>query len=181
MDVGGNVQSWSGSIQVGGVGNEGQGAGIAFANLDRDPRPEMFLMAYDAPGGPNNFRVKIGFNINNAGVASSWTGFTSYPGLGDEGQGAGIKILDLNGTGNPDMLLMAYDNPPGSNTFRFIRSLDVNGLGVASNGFGFPRDWNSSGTIQNPVSFNVNNDFDNAGMAILGALGDWNDWANLKY
>ncbi|HLE82314.1 MAG TPA: hypothetical protein VJA25_13640, partial [Dehalococcoidia bacterium] len=46
-----NVQSWSSYNQVSGVGDAGDGADLAFTNLDADPRPEMILMAYDNPAG----------------------------------------------------------------------------------------------------------------------------------
>ena len=178
---GGAVTSWSDLPQVDGVGWEGQGMGIAFANIDANPRPDLVLMAYDNPGGPNEFRVKIGWNVGTNGVPASWSGVTRYAGVGNEGQGAGIALADLNGNGRPEMIMMAYDNPAGANTFRYRLGQDITtsgGLGVV---FGFPRDWNGNGTIQNSVSANINGDRDGAGNPVMGVLTDWNDWANLNY
>ena len=124
--------AWSGVIQVPGVGFEGQGAGIAVANLDSNPRPEIVLMAYDNPPGANTFRYKIGWNVNTAGVASSWSALTEVPGVGFEGQGAGIAVANLDSNPRPEIVLMAYDNPPGANTFRYKIGWNVNTAGVAS-------------------------------------------------
>jgi len=181
LSTGGAVSSWSAVTQVAGVGDEGQGAGVALTNLDDNPRPEMLLLAYDNPAGPNTFRVKIGWNINTAGIAASWSAFTSYAGVGNEGQGAGVRVFDANGNGRPELLLLAYDNPSGPNTFRYRVGRDLTATGGLGQPFGFPRDWNGNGVLENSVSVNINNDLDNAGNPVLGILTDWNDWANLVY
>jgi hypothetical protein len=115
----GVASSWIAMIEVPGVGWEGQGAGIAIANLDSNPRPEIVLMAYDNPSGGNTFRYKIGWNVATNGVASSWGYVNEVSGVGHEGQGADLAIYDINGNGKPDIVLMAYDNPAGANSFRF--------------------------------------------------------------
>lgn len=181
LSPGGAVSFWSGVTQVDGVGDAGQGAGVAIGNLDADSRPEMLLMAYDAPAGPNNFRVKIGWNLNTSGIATSWSNYTSYAGVGDEGQGAGIRLVDADSTGRPEMILMAYDNPAGPNTFRFRIGQNLGPTGGLGQPFGFPRDWNGNGTFETSVQTNVSGDLDNNGNPIFGTLTDWNDWVNLVY
>jgi hypothetical protein len=182
LGPGGAVTSWSGATQVDGVGWEGQGAGVAVTNLDANPRPEMVFMAYDNPAGANNFRTKVGWNVNTAGIAASWSPYTQWQGVGWEGQGAGIRFLDTDASGRPDMILMAYDNPAGANTFRFEVGRNMtttgNALGLP---FGFPRDWNGNGVFENGVQANVNGDMDGNGNPIFSTLTDWNDWANLSY
>ncbi|MCP4898533.1 MAG: hypothetical protein GY906_16285, partial [bacterium] len=79
--------TWSNHIQVAGVGSEGQGAGVAFVNLDGNSRPEMILMAYDNPQAANNFRYKIGWNVSTNGQATSWSNHIQVAGVGSEGQG----------------------------------------------------------------------------------------------
>jgi hypothetical protein len=181
LSSGGAVTSWSGVTQVDGVGWEGQGAGVALTNLDANARPEMVLMAYDNPAGPNTFRTKIGWNLNTSGIASSWSRLTAYAGVGNEGQGAGIRFVDSDVNGRPDMILMAYDNPPGNNTFRLEIGRNLTASGGLGLPFGFPRDWNSDGIFQNGVQSNVNGDLDGNGNPVFGTLTDWNDWANLTY
>ncbi|MET1112815.1 MAG: hypothetical protein ABWX67_14950, partial [Allosphingosinicella sp.] len=121
LGINGVPAGWSPMITVPGLGWEGQGAGAALANLDANPRPELVLMAYDAPAGANNFRYTVGWNLNTAGVATSWTSYPQLPGLGWEGQGAGLAITCLDSTVNArtDWIFMAYDNPAGANSFRY--------------------------------------------------------------
>ena len=181
LSPGGAVTSWSGITSVPGVGDEGQGAGIAIGNLDTDPRPEMLLMAYDNPAGPNTFRVRVGWNVNNAGIAASWSNFTTLSGVGNEGQGAGIRLINTDNDARPEMLLMAYDNPSGPNTFRYTVGRNITTPGLLGAPYGFPRDWNGNGSFETCVSANINNDTDSSGNPVLGILTDWNDWANLTF
>jgi Bacterial TSP3 repeat len=182
VGTGGDIPSWSSVTQVNGVGDEGQGAGVAIANLDTNPRPEMIFMAYDAPQGPNSFRFRTGMNLNTSGIATGWTRFEQQiSGVGNEGQGAGIRALDFNANGVPDLILMAYDNPPGPNNFRFVVSRDLAGAGNLKANVGFPRDWNKNDTMESCVNANINSDLDGDGNPIIGVLTDNNDWAHLVY
>jgi hypothetical protein len=79
------------------------------------------------------------------------------------------------------MVLMAYDDPAGPNTFRFRIGRDLTAAGMLGQPFGFPRDWNSNGSFENPVMVNINFDTDGMGNPIFGVLNDWNDWANLVF
>ncbi|MFC0342556.1 hypothetical protein [Paracoccus niistensis] len=129
LGTNGIAASWQpGFFTTEGVGWEGQGAGASIAYLDNDPRPELVVMAYDAPPGANDFRYRVGFNLSDTGTVTAWqSGFTAVAGLGHEGQGAGMTFHNLDGDARPDMVLMAYDNPPGPNEFRY-RVLNNRGL-----------------------------------------------------
>lgn len=52
--------------------------------------------------------------------------------MGWEGQGAGASIASLDGDPRPELLLMAYDNPGGANTFRWRVGWNLGANGVAS-------------------------------------------------
>ncbi|HOT06192.1 MAG TPA: hypothetical protein PLI05_00345 [Methanotrichaceae archaeon] len=121
LNSAGVATSWDANYKmIPGVGWEGQGAGALITNLDSNPKPEMIVMAYDNPGQMNSFRYKVGWNLNSAGVATSWdSGYQTVPGVGWEGQGAGIAAINLNDDPRPEMIFMAYDNPAQSNTFRY--------------------------------------------------------------
>lgn len=119
-------------ITVPGVGNEGQGADLVVLQLDSNPRPDMILMAYDAPAGANSFRYKVGMNLNSAGVAASWGPMVQVAGVGNEGQGAGAATADLDGNGRPELILMAYDNPAGANSFRYRIGWNLNASGTTA-------------------------------------------------
>ncbi len=119
---------------VGGVGDAGQGAGVAIGDINRNGKKDIVLMAYDNPGGENTFRYRIGWDINlSNGEPTSWkTGYTTVAGVGVEGQGAGIELADIDGNGILDMILMAYDNSPGANTFRYKVGWNISTNGVAA-------------------------------------------------
>jgi hypothetical protein len=132
IDLSGVATSWSSQLQAPGAGWEGQGAGVAFFDIDGNTRPDMFLMAYDNPAGPNNFRYRIGWNLNNKGQAMDWSGVISVPGVGNEASGASIAFTYLDANQQPELILMAYDNPPQANTFRYKIGWNVANNGQAS-------------------------------------------------
>jgi hypothetical protein len=120
LDPSGKAQSWGPMIEVAGLGNDGQGADVLVTNLDDDGRPDIILMAYDKPPqGGNTFRYKIGWNVDSAGVTQTWDGPIVVPGVGQDAQGAGATLANLDNDPRPELILMAYDNPPGANDFRF--------------------------------------------------------------
>jgi hypothetical protein len=121
LDETGRTAHWSSVIPVPGLGSEGCGAGVTFANVDGNPRPEMILMAYDDPGGPNTFRYRVGWNISESGEALMWSDGETIPGVGNEAQGADVFAFNFDQRNSlPELFLMAYDNPDGPNTFRIM-------------------------------------------------------------
>lgn len=127
VDASGNPRSWSPAYtDAGGVGNEAQGAGVVVEDIDKSGRPDMLLMAYDNPGGFNSFRVKVGRNLDTNGKASSWSGPFDTSGVGNDAQGAGLALAKLDTNDNWDLVLMAYDDPKGPNSFRYRVCLNIN-------------------------------------------------------
>ena len=118
---------------VPGVGAAGDGAGISFADLDSNPRPDMILMAYDAPSGANQFRYRVGLNVDAAGQATRWSDTIAIPGVGHVGEGAGMAVTNLDNNPRPDLIFMAYNAPNGGNSFRYKvgRNVDQNGRAQA--------------------------------------------------
>jgi hypothetical protein len=114
-----------------GVGDLGEGAAIAIANINANRVPDVVFLAYDAPPGPNNFRYRIGWDLDlNTGNTSSTGNWISLTGVGDDGQGAGIALADIDRNGRPDMVVMAYDNPAGENAFRYRIAWNLSDSGV---------------------------------------------------
>jgi Common central domain of tyrosinase/Polyphenol oxidase middle domain len=121
-------------VEIPGVGWEGQGADIVLLQLDGDARPDLIAVAYDNPARGNTFRYRVGLNLDAAGVSANWTsGYIEVPGVGWEGQGAGAAAADLDGNGQPELLLMAYDNPGGENSFRYTIGWNLDAQGRAAN------------------------------------------------
>lgn len=131
---GGATGGWTSFYNPPGVGWLGQGADGQLINLDSNPKPELLLMAYDAPSGANNFRYVVGWNMNTDGTVASWGFYPQLSGLGWEGQGAGIETLQISGSSRPDLLYMTYDNPYGGNNFRYRYGRDLNTAGQITGG-----------------------------------------------
>jgi len=120
------------AVEVPGVGWEGQGADILVTNIDTDPRPDIILMAYDSPAGANNFRYKVGFNVDANGSTTNWTNHLQVEGVGWEGQGAGAAITNLDQDARPELILLAYDSPSGANNFRYKIGWNLDNTGAAT-------------------------------------------------
>ena len=127
VDASGNVRGgWSQQYNdAGGVGDEAQGAGVAVADIDGNGRPDMLVMAYDNPSGANKFRIKVGRDLDVNGKATGWTGPFDTPGVGNEAQGAGMTLAKIDTNDKWDLILMAYDNPSGPNSFRYIVCMNI--------------------------------------------------------
>jgi hypothetical protein len=122
------------STIFGPVIGEGQaGAGTDITDLDNNGRPELMLMVVDDPQGDNSYRYYIGWNLNQQGIASSWSSMIQGPPLGNENSGGGAAIGDIDKNGRPDMLFMSVDNPEQDNNFWMVigKDLDVNGIPVS--------------------------------------------------
>lgn len=116
----GKAQSWSEIITVPGLGWEAEGADVLITNLDITPRPEMILMAYDAPSSGNNtFRYKIGWNLDKEGRATQWTRHPDVPGVGSSKDGAGMAIFHTPDNNNPNLIFMAHDTAQSDGTSNF--------------------------------------------------------------
>ena len=118
LDAGGIASSWSDVVEVAGVGDLAEGAGAALGDIDGNGRPELVLMAYDSPEGPNSFRYRIGWNINPGAVTDNWTG-EIVPGVSEVAEGAGIGVVDLDGDGVPEIVLMGTQKQKGNNPLRY--------------------------------------------------------------
>ena len=116
---------------VSGVGYAGDGAGVAIGNIGGNARPDIILMAYDDPVGPNQFRYKIGYDIDTGGRASYWSSVKYISGVGSVGDGADIAIGNIGGNSRPDIILMAYAHG-GIGKFRYKVGYDINTAGNVS-------------------------------------------------
>ena len=114
---------------VPGHGCGAQGADVAIADLDADPRPEIVLMSYGAPAGPNDFRWKIGWNADDRGSCAQWTDRAAVLGAGISGDGAGVALGQWNRDPRPDLVFTALD--PGAGGVHEWRSrMLTDALGV---------------------------------------------------
>ncbi|MCH9647327.1 MAG: S8 family serine peptidase [Deltaproteobacteria bacterium] len=142
-------------IRIGGLGHEGEGAGLDLGDINADGESDLLLMAYDAPSGANSFKYMIGFNLDSNGRAASWSPAHSAEGVGHSGEGAGAKLVNINGNSRPDLIVMAYDAPSGSNEFRYRIGWDLDTQGEAAS-------WSNAHTVGG-----VGNDGDGASIEVV--------------
>jgi len=134
VSMSGSVEKWSDYGQLTGTGDLTEGGGAEIADIDGNGIPDLLLMAVDAPDGANEFRYRIGWNLNNEGEASSWSGtIEPHKSVGSLNAGGGAAIADINGNGQLDLVLMGIDDPDGPNEFRYIIGWDLGTDGKTSN------------------------------------------------
>jgi hypothetical protein len=133
LDISGKVTGgWTPPVTVPGwFGNENQGGGIAIADISKNGMPDLVVMHIDNPGGPNRGYYRIGWNVNGSGVVTGgWTSPIPIPGwFGNETQGAGIAVADVDNDGFLDLIVFNLDDPSGPNRgyYRIGKRLDAFG------------------------------------------------------
>ena len=122
---------WSDPIPVPGwFGWETQGAGVAIADISGNGRPDLVVLHVDAPSGQNRAYYRIGWDLDAAGTAASWSRPIPIPeGLGEETLGAGVAIADVSGSGRPDLIAFNVDQT-GVGRYRIGRDLDAAGTAI---------------------------------------------------
>jgi hypothetical protein len=133
LDADGNVTGgWSPWIAIPDwFSFENQHGSIAVADLDRDGNPELIVMMVDNPALQNRGLYRIGRKLDADGnVIGGWTPWIDVPDwFSWENQGAGVAVVDLDGTGNNDLVIFQVDNAVEQNQafYKIGRKLDVNG------------------------------------------------------
>jgi hypothetical protein len=114
MDTSGHVDGWSPRIALSEpLGISSDGAGAALADINGNGKLDVVLMALYSPTGQNEFWCRVGWDIDINGVASGWTDFVG-PQPGQVQSGGGAAIADIDKNGSYDVLLLAIDDPNGT-------------------------------------------------------------------
>lgn len=136
LNAGGNYQSLSPAYEVEGVGDSGEGAGVAIGDIDKNGTLDLLFMALDAPSeSKNTFRYRILPNLDKYG--------TSYSPLSDPicfptsfspceiGAGAGCCMYDIDNNGVLDVVFMGIDFREGqANAWKYIVGSNLNKQGI---------------------------------------------------
>jgi Domain of unknown function (DUF1929) len=132
MDAAGNVTGgWTPWIDVPDwFSFENQGVGAAIFDVDKDGKQDLLVFMIDNPPGQNQGFYRIGKQLDvNGNINGGWGPWIAIPDwFSFENQFGGIAVADLDGNGNPELIVMMVDNPPGQNRglYRIGRNLDAN-------------------------------------------------------
>jgi hypothetical protein len=109
---------------------ENQGVGAAIFDVDKDGKQDLLIFMIDNPPGQNQGFYRIGKQLDvNGNINGGWGPWIPIPDwFSFENQFGGIAVADLDGNGNPELIVMMIDNPPGQNRglYRIGRNLDHN-------------------------------------------------------
>ena len=105
------------------------GAGIDICDINKNGTPNLLMMVYDAPEGENSFRYQIAFDLQSNGNYLSLSPVYEVPGLGHDGDGAGVAVGDIDNNGTLDILFMALDAPSGKDKFVYEILPDIDKYG----------------------------------------------------
>ena len=170
VDSNGQVRSgWSAPQPIGGwLGAETQGAGVAVGYFRGDTLPSLFVLHVDKVTGGNRAYLHVGRGLKRSGqITGQWQGPfpLEWNGVnvwwGTNCQGADIAMVDLDKSGNLDIVILNIDSPGGGNRgyYRVGRNIDPNGRASRWSDWmeipgGFGTDTGDAGIVMT----NLNND-----------------------
>lgn len=125
----GHYNSLSSLNTIGELGFFYDGAGIDICDINKNGTPDLLMMVYDAPEGENSFRYQIAFDLQSNGNYLSLSPVYEVPGLGHDGDGAGVAVGDIDNNGTLDILFMALDAPSGKDKFVYEILPDIDKYG----------------------------------------------------
>lgn len=111
-------------------GTQSEGGGVAIAQIDNDPagRPDVVFMNVDIGSSENQISYRIGWNINTDGSISLWSPKIDLGGAGGQDtDGGGIALGDLDNNGNLDALVMVAD---AAGDYRYKIAWDIQPTGT---------------------------------------------------
>jgi hypothetical protein len=122
MDAQGNITGgWGPWIEIPDWGSqENQGAGIAVADFGAGGLGLVVLQVQHVVPGPNRGLFRIGRGLDAQGnVTGGWTNWTEVPGwISWSDQGAAITVSDIDGDGQPDLVVVHIDDFHTNNPLR---------------------------------------------------------------
>ena len=141
------------------IGWDDAGGGVTIADLNGNGVLDVITMGIDDPAGPNSFWYKVGWDIDGNGNPKSWSGTFTSPEIGNDDQGGGVDVWDIDDNGVPDLVFMAVDNPERANSFWYMIAWNIRSDGS-------PSSW--SGIVKSPEI-----GYENVGGGL--AIGDINN------
>jgi hypothetical protein len=110
------VESW--------FGDENAAGDIAVANINNNNDPDLVIFSIDNPDGGNAGYYRVGWDLNKNGQVTKWDKYLAQPlripgWFGDESDGGGIALADLNNNKRPDLIVFHVDDRETSGPFGY--------------------------------------------------------------
>jgi hypothetical protein len=128
------VEHWDDPVPIdasGFWGSETAGGSVAVAHLPGATSPAFVAFHIDNPAGPNRGYYRVGLGVDAAGhVVGGWSNPVEIGGwFGNENQGGGCAVADLDGDGKPELVVFILDHRSDGNFgwYRIGPGLDTNG------------------------------------------------------
>jgi Domain of unknown function (DUF1929) len=113
LGVNGNVASWGAWIEIPNWGSDqNQGAGVAVANFGAAGMGLVVFQVQHRVPGPNKGLFRVGRKLDAQGnVTGGWTNWMEVPGwISWSDQGAAIAVSDIDGDGQPELVVFHIDD-----------------------------------------------------------------------
>ena len=130
VDGNGNTNNWTSMRSTSGMGNLTNGAAISLTDIDGDSNLDLVALIEDNPNGQNQYRYKIGYNLNTSGIASYWGSVNTQNACGWESEGAGISFANLDATPAKEVVIMSVDAGAGQNEIKYKVGFNINSAGA---------------------------------------------------
>jgi hypothetical protein len=124
----GQAQTWTSPQQIAGNSAAAAGAGVALAQIDDDPRPDMVLRIHTASKSKYDV-YRVAFNLDANGKPQKLSVWYSLGVMGFAANGGDVVLAQLDTNPRPDMLIFGVDPTSYLEGYRYRIgwNLDSNG------------------------------------------------------
>jgi len=122
----GTVDGWGKELKIDvHIGAENQGAGIAIGDTDGDGKNNFVVAYMDNPEDENSMYYRVSSNIKADGTVDHWSDKIDIGGwFGDNTEGIGIAIGDLDGDGINNLIVSFIDAPVNEENSYYLKISD---------------------------------------------------------
>ena len=134
IDENGLSSNWTKGQSIPWQGKGQAGGGITARDINGDGIPDLIVFRIENPSGPNRGYYSIGHMDKTGSVPpSQWTDFVEIPhAFADSNEGGGITIADIDGNGEPELIVLSIDSLKGPNRGHYSIGWNIDEKGITS-------------------------------------------------